>query len=94
MSVKQFLRSMNQKLAGKLKQSSEFRERMWIVNVRESTLKNEAFVVSEDSFSEPMQWMRRQNYSEYMIDELNQLRLSQSINFTVGNAEHCILRVK
>lgn len=94
MTVRHFFRTMNQKLAGKLKQSSEFRERMWIVNVRESTLKNEAFVVSEDSFSEPMQWMRRQNYSEYMIDELNQLKLSQSIHFTVGNAEHCILRVK
>ncbi|WP_394209230.1 hypothetical protein [Enterovibrio calviensis] len=94
MKVTHFFKQLNKNLIGKLHQTSEFQQRMWIVNVRESTLNNESFVVSEDSFSEPMQWMKRQNYTDYMIDELDQLKLSQSANFKVGNAEHCLFRVK
>ncbi|MDD1796156.1 hypothetical protein LRP50_23830 [Enterovibrio sp. ZSDZ42] len=90
----QFFKQLNNNLIGKLHRTSEFQQRMWIVNVRENTLNNDTFVISEDSFSEPMQWMKRHNYDDYMIDELDQLKLSESATFKIGNTEHCLFRVK
>nr|WP_255555364.1 hypothetical protein [Enterovibrio paralichthyis] len=72
----------------------EFQERVWIVNIRESQMKNESFVVSEDSFREPMEWMVDQDYPDDVLEDLELLKPSQSICFKVGNAEHCIMRVK
>ncbi|WP_028022159.1 hypothetical protein [Enterovibrio calviensis] len=94
MKVTQFFKQLNKNLIGKLHRTSEFHQRMWIVNVRESTLNNDTFVISEDSFTEPMQWMKRHHYTDYMIDELDQLKLSQSVSFKIGTAEHCLFRVK
>ncbi|CZF81839.1 hypothetical protein GCE9029_02860 [Grimontia celer] len=94
MAISRFLTKMHDSLTGTLNNMVEFRERMWIVNVREAEKSSESFVISEDNFREPMEWMIDQNYSSEMLERLESLKLSESIRFTVGGAEHCLFRVK
>lgn len=57
MTMNVFWEKIQNSLLHSLDDLMEFQERVWIVNIRESQMKNESFVVSEDSFREPMEWM-------------------------------------
>ena len=72
----------------------EFQSRIWIINIHEGTLNDESFIINEDSFQEPMQWMVKRQYSTEMIEKVDTMRRSQVIVFTLNNVEHRLIRVK
>ena len=72
----------------------EFQSRIWIINIHEGTLNDESFIINEDSFQEPMQWMVKRQYSTEMIEKVDTMRRSQVIVLTLNNIEHRLIRVK
>ncbi len=72
----------------------DFRSRVWVVRVSESRLKDESFIINEDSFQEPLQWMKRRNYSPVMLEQVEAMQCSQVRIFNIGYQTHRLLRVK
>lgn len=80
-------------------QFQEFKERIWIISIKKSgssseTYLNETFVVSEDSFTSPLQWMVAKHYSSSALTRVETMKLSQLISFEVNDEIHNIMRVK
>ncbi len=72
----------------------DFRSRIWVVRISETRLKDESFIINEDSFQEPLQWMKRRHYSLSMLDEVEHMQRSQVRIFHIGQQTHRLLRVK
>ncbi len=72
----------------------EFQSRIWIINIHEGTLNDESFVINEDNFEEPMQWMVKRKYSAEMIEKVDIMKRSQVIVLILNNVEHRLIRVK
>ena len=72
----------------------DFQSRVWVVSVYQGVHKGESYVVNEDSFSEPMQWMKRKGYSAVMIEQVDQMRRSQVEEFELEDVKHRLMRVK
>ncbi len=72
----------------------DFRSRVWVIRISESRLKDESFIINEDSFQEPLQWMKRRNYSPVMLEQVEAMQCSQVRIFNVGDQTHRLLRVK
>ncbi len=72
----------------------DFQSRIWVITISGGGLKEESFVINEDSFKEPLQWMKRKSYSEEMLQRVENMKLSQIQIFHVGDLEHRLLRVK
>lgn len=71
----------------------DFQKRIWIVSIRHQH-HSDTFIINEDSFVEPMQWMRRKGYSEAMLHQVEQLQRSQAVELRLGDQCHRLLRVK
>lgn len=71
----------------------DFQQRIWIVSIHHESY-SDTFVINEDSFAEPMQWMRRKGYSEAMLQHVEQLQRSQTVQFNLDGCSHQLLRVK
>lgn len=71
----------------------DFQQRIWIVSIHHESY-SDTFVLNEDSFAEPMQWMRRKGYSETMLQRVEQLQRSQTVQFNLDGCSHQLLRVK
>ncbi|GKQ99670.1 hypothetical protein KAM461_39200 [Aeromonas hydrophila] len=54
----------------------------------------DTFIVNEGSFAEPMQWMRRKQYSADMLQRVDAMQRSQVIQFELGDIRHRLMRVK
>ncbi|MCG6201517.1 hypothetical protein [Psychromonas antarctica] len=77
----------------------QFQERIWIVSIQQksgqkSNLLNDTFVVSEDGFDHPMQWMEKQGYQREMIDDVDKMQRSQALKIELENSSHSLIRVK
>lgn len=72
----------------------DFQSRVWVVSVYAGEHKGESYVVNEDSFSEPMQWMKRKGYTEAMIEQIDKMQRSQVKEFELENVKHRLMRVK
>lgn len=72
----------------------DFQSRVWVVSVYAGEHKGESYVVNEDSFSEPMQWMKRKGYSDPMIEQIDKMQRSQVKEFELENVKHRLMRVK
>lgn len=72
----------------------DFRSRVWVVNVFAGEHKGETFVVNEDNFEEPLQWMRGQGYSDTMLKQVEAMPRSQVVEFDVDTIKHRLVRVK
>ncbi|WP_245597696.1 hypothetical protein [Psychromonas aquimarina] len=77
----------------------QFQERIWIVSIQQSSgqqssMLNDTFLVSEDSFDRPMQWMELQGYQAAMIKNVDKMRCSQAIKIQLENSLHSLIRVK
>jgi len=80
-------------------QTQQFQDRVWIVSIQQKTgqksnLFNDTFVVSEDSFDKPMQWMEKQGYQPEIINDVNNMQRSQAIKIELENSLHSLMRVK
>ncbi|MGR5133713.1 hypothetical protein ACP3VU_14345 [Vibrio sp. PNB23_22_6] len=72
----------------------DFRGRMWVVHVYNGQLKGESFVINEDSFSIPLQWMKRKGYNDSMLKQVEAMNCSQILELDLGNIQHQLMRVK
>ena len=59
-------------LLNQLSEILEFQQRIWVVSICNSSA-TDTFIVNEDSFHEPMQWMMRKGYTEDMLQKINKL---------------------
>lgn len=80
-------------------QAQQFQQRIWIVSIQsnrgaQSSLLNDTFVVSEDNFTSPMQWMERQGYQAAVIEAVDKMQRSQTINIVLAQSLHSLIRVK
>lgn len=82
------------RLLAAFRSAMDFQQRIWVVNVRESRFQDESFIVSEDSFTTPLQWMNKKGYSEEMLSKVELMQRSQVLEFTVGDCQHRLMRVK
>ncbi len=82
------------KFKGAFEGAIDFRSRVWVIRVSESRLKDESFIINEDSFQEPLQWMKRRNYSSVMLEQVEAMQRSHVRIFNVGSQTHHLLRVK
>jgi len=72
----------------------DFRSRVWVIRISESRFKDESFVINEDSFQEPLQWMKRRHYSPVMLEQVEAMQRSQVRIFNIGEQTHRLMRVK
>ncbi|MCC4223050.1 MAG: hypothetical protein AAGJ90_02650 [Pseudomonadota bacterium] len=72
----------------------DFHARVWVVNVYAGEHKGESYVVNEDSFSEPLQWMKKKGYKDPMLTKVESMKRSQVIEFDLGSVKHRLMRVK
>tara|TARA_R110001583_G_scaffold37474_2_gene122048 strand:- start:5728 stop:6039 length:312 start_codon:yes stop_codon:yes gene_type:complete len=80
-------------------QTQQFQGRVWIVSIQQKTgqksnLFNDTFVVSEDSFDKPMQWMEKQGYQSEIINDVDNMQRSQALKIELENSLHSLMRVK
>lgn len=85
-------------ILNKLKQTIgevlDFQARVWVANVYADEHKGESYVVNEDSFSEPLQWMKKKGYKDSMLTKVESMTRSQVIEFDLGSVKHRLMRVK
>ncbi|WP_047044338.1 hypothetical protein [Vibrio mexicanus] len=72
----------------------DFRARMWVVRIDTGHINGESFVVNEDSFTTPLQWMKRKGYSDSMLQQVEAMKCSQVVVFDLGDIKHQLMRVK
>ena len=77
----------------------QFQERIWVVSIQQRSeqqrnLLNDTFLVSEDSFERPMQWMEKQGYPAEYIKSVDKMQRSQAIKIQLENSLHSLIRVK
>lgn len=72
----------------------DFRARIWVVNVYTGQQKGESFIVNEDTFSAPLQWMKRKGYDEPMLEQVDAMHRSQVIEVNLDSVKHRLMRVK
>ena len=86
------------KILDKIKQAIgealDFHARVWVVNVYAGEHKGESYVVNEDSFYEPLQWMKKKGYKDSMLTKVESMKRSQVIEFDLGSVKHRLMRVK
>jgi hypothetical protein len=83
-----------ERIKSQLLEVLDFQSRVWVISVYEGEHKGESYVVNEDSFYEPMQWMKRKGYSDAMIEKIDKMRRSQIEEFELEKVKHRLLRVK
>ena len=72
----------------------DFQSRVWVVNIRSSTLQDESFVVSEDNFKQPLQWMKKKQFDTEMLEKVEAMKVSQVLVFHIEGVRYRLLRVK
>ncbi|MGR5065267.1 hypothetical protein [Photobacterium sp. DNB22_13_2] len=72
----------------------DFKSRVWVINIRSSTLQDESFVVSEDSFKQPLQWMAKKQFDDDMLNSVENMKVSQVLVFHLEGVRYRLLRVK
>jgi hypothetical protein len=80
-------------LAARVAELCEFQQRIWVVSIIKDAY-TDTFIVNEDSFEEPMQWMHRKGYSAELLQRVNEMQRSQVIQLELGDVSHRLMRVK
>ena len=87
------LRALAAKVATLFAELCEFQQRIWVVSIIKDAY-TDTFIVNEGSFEEPMQWMRRKQYSADMLQRVDAMQRSQVIQVELGDIRHRLMRVK
>ncbi len=82
------------KIQNTLSEVLDFQSRIWVVNVYSGSQKGESFIVNEDAFSAPLQWMKRKGYNTSMLQQVETMERSQVLEFDLDNVKHRLMRVK
>ncbi|GLR05737.1 hypothetical protein GCM10007906_33250 [Vibrio hyugaensis] len=92
--IQQAMTHILDKFKQTIREALDFQARVWVVNVYTGEHKGESYVVNEDSFSEPLQWMKKKDYQDAMLTKVESMKRSQIIEFDLGSVKHRLMRVK
>ncbi|EGQ8125441.1 hypothetical protein H320_03775 [Vibrio parahaemolyticus 49] len=88
------MKSLFQKFTQVTSEILDFQARVWVVNVYTGEHRGESYVVNEDAFSVPLQWMKKKGYQESMLNKVEAMKRSQVLEFDLGLVKHRLMRVK
>ncbi|EJL6784281.1 hypothetical protein KI701_13390 [Vibrio sp. D415a] len=88
------MKNILNKIAKVMSEVLDFQARVWVVNVYSGEHKGESYVVNEDTFSVPLQWMKKKGYQESMLNKVEAMKRSQVLEFDLGLVKHRLMRVK
>ncbi|EGQ8019649.1 MULTISPECIES: hypothetical protein [Vibrio] len=88
------MKNILNKIAKVMGEVLDFQARVWVVNVYSGEHKGESYVVNEDTFSVPLQWMKKKGYQEPMLNKVEAMKRSQILEFDLGRVKHRLMRVK
>ncbi|HHF3254899.1 TPA: hypothetical protein ACPJ2K_002115 [Vibrio alginolyticus] len=88
------MKNLFQKFTQVMSEVLDFQARVWVVNVYTGEHKGESYVVNEDAFSVPLQWMKKKGYQESMLNKVEAMKRSQVLEFDLGLVKHRLMRVK
>jgi hypothetical protein len=94
MSLRIILQRGLQHISQRLLAQLDSKKRLWIVQVDEGGLKNQSFIVDEDNFQQPMEWMLNKHYSATDLDNVNNMKCSEVCTVTLSAATHSLIRAK
>ncbi|MBB1465574.1 hypothetical protein H5300_20070 [Vibrio sp. SG41-7] len=72
----------------------DFQSRIWVVHIVEEAITDQSFVINEDGFKEPLEWMKKRGYSEDMLKRVDKMGISQVIELPMGEISYRLMRVK
>jgi hypothetical protein len=88
------MKSLWRRIQAQLMTLLDFQGRIWVVNIYEERGQGGSFILSEDSFNEELQWMKRKGYNEVMLTQVQSMQRSQVLQFELATAKHRLLRIK
>ncbi|QFI37137.1 hypothetical protein FR932_04480 [Moritella marina ATCC 15381] len=94
MSLRLRLQRGFHKFSQRLLANLDSKKRLWIVQVDEGGLKNQSFIVDEDSFQQPLDWMLKRHYSVIDLENVDKMKCAEMVSVQLENAKHCLIRAK
>ncbi|MDN3699878.1 hypothetical protein ACFFUO_17675 [Vibrio artabrorum] len=88
------LSKYHSKLKTYFNQLLDFQSRIWVVHIIEDAITDQSFVINEDSFKEPLEWMKKRNYHAKMLERVEKMKVSQIIEIRFEDKMHRLMRVK
>ncbi|GIC78162.1 hypothetical protein [Moritella sp. F3] len=89
-SFSQLFNQFSQRLLSQL----DSKKRLWIVQVDEGGLKNQSFIVDEDNFQQPLDWMLNRHYSITDLENVDKMKRAEVVSVQLVNAKHSLIRAK
>ncbi|HIF9445324.1 TPA: hypothetical protein ACX6SI_001606 [Photobacterium damselae] len=77
-----------------IKNSVDFKNRIWVINIKQKGKPEDAHLVAEDDFSYSWEWMIKQNYTQDMIDRVDAMKPSETITLENNHHRYHLMRVK
>lgn len=72
----------------------DFQSRIWVIHIVEEAITDQSFVINEDGFKEPLEWMKKRGYTQNMLERVEKMGISQVIELQLGETSHRLMRVK
>ncbi|MEZ9674108.1 hypothetical protein [Vibrio lentus] len=72
----------------------DFQSRIWVVHIFEDSITDQSFVINEDGFKEPLEWMKNRAYQTAMLERVEKMKISQVIEIQFEDKMHRLMRVK
>ncbi|MDL5025758.1 hypothetical protein L4C44_00600 [Vibrio satsumensis] len=72
----------------------DFQSRIWVVHIFEDSFTDQSFVINEDGFKEPLEWMKKRAYQAAMLERVEKMKISQVIEIQFEGKMHRLMRVK
>ncbi|WP_210454868.1 hypothetical protein [Vibrio crassostreae] len=93
-SPQTFLSHFMPKLKSYFNELLDFQSRIWVIHIFEDSITDQSFVINEDGFKEPLEWMKKRDYQARMLDRVDKMKISQVIEIQFEDKMHRLMRVK
>ncbi|CDT69849.1 conserved hypothetical protein [Vibrio coralliirubri] len=94
MSSQTYLSNSLSKLKSYFSELLDFQSRIWVVHIFEDSITDQSFVINEDGFKEPLEWMKKRDYQARMLNRVDKMKISQVIEIQFEDKMHRLMRVK
>ncbi|CAK2177139.1 conserved hypothetical protein [Vibrio crassostreae] len=94
MSSQTYLSNSLSKLKSYFNELLDFQSRIWVVHIFEDSITDQSFVINEDGFKKPLEWMKKRDYQARMLDRVDKMKISQVIEIQFEDKMHRLMRVK
>ncbi|MEZ9719873.1 hypothetical protein AB4354_22005 [Vibrio splendidus] len=93
-SSQTYLAHYSSKLKNYVSELLDFQSRIWVVHIFEDSITDQSFVINEDGFKEPLEWMKKRAYQTAMLERVDKMKISQVIEIQFEDKIHRLMRVK